>query len=1068
MSKSNGKADKYKNESINVAADNTGASTTATQIKLKRRSREQIKEHILKEDPTREYQSTRFSYYGEMFVQNLPLWRLWTARMMLTSDPMINFSLNVRNAALMATQIKITAKSPQVKTWLTKQWHTLWNYNRPQLVSAKKWGFAPLQCVFKMNKTTRLIDIKELKDFAPEDARALQLNNKLCGMRVKGNPMFFPQALWLKFGGEFGSPYGVAVTRRQYPAWYEKWMDHGAKRLLQLRMIKDSYIGDIFWYPPHINATLPDGTSMPWRDLMREIGENRLSGGALTLPRLLDSNGKELTGYQPPQPIPGATEIFQWVDSCDDNILKGADIPTEVIQAADTGSGFSGRSIPFLVLLSVCNNEIVEIVQCIIEQVLRPLAWLNWGEDVEFEMEPLNLVQSFAGDIQGSQMAGGSIGGQPGQVPPQQVPQQPGQGQQASVQFGEDDRGEDLIPGGKGDKEHDLNKFDPEQLAAGIKVEMEHTSDPRVALEICIDHLTEDPKYYTKLATIDKDAKKALQHEEGPTEAQLKAGNYKKEKRYLHGLTVTIETKKGEKRRPEWPRLRADYGYINRTKGRDGDHVDCYIGSYPESEIVFVVDQVSKAGRFDEHKVVLGETTKIDATELYLANYPTGWRMGPITAMTIPQFKTWLEEGDTTKRLEPQTSQYAEGGVGFTDEDHLHAPPGGVIIHGVKYKGGEFIPKEVIGALSQEDKQKLRAGAIARHIKARPELAAKPEPRTKKQTGVGTNNPSATAPRKRPAPGSQMPEDVKQRLRAQGMVGTFPPYDVPVSEIQYGVPGKDKALMWWKQTTKSGRVSPQYRYTQEFLDGNADDKFERITAIEPHIEKIKGFLTKAVSTKTLSQKDQEAAGIANVIRETGLRPTDNNASVKHGHYGIASLQARHCKVKGNEIHLDFIGKEGVRNRTIVKDPANVGLLKDLLATAGGPKDFLFKNANSSDAGDVLKKISVKIGGPVDIKLKDLRTLKATQLGREVVRNFDGPPPPLTGNQAKDARMLKRAMLEMSADVSKVLNNKPMQAFKSYIAPQIWTDWQAKIQEQHKDFQLRQKQEEKKNGKRSRK
>ena len=34
----------------------------------------------------------------------------------------------------------------------------------------------------------------------------------------------------------------------------------------------------------------------------------------------------------------------------------------------------------------------------------------------------------------------------------------------------------------------------------GVKVEMEHTKDPKVAGRIAMDHLTEDPKYYTKLA----------------------------------------------------------------------------------------------------------------------------------------------------------------------------------------------------------------------------------------------------------------------------------------------------------------------------------------------------------------------------------------------------------------------------------------------------------------------------------------------------------------------------------------------------------------------------------------
>ena len=42
------------------------------------------------------------------------------------------------------------------------------------------------------------------------------------------------------------------------------------------------------------------------------------------------------------------------------------------------------------------------------------------------------------------------------------------------------------------------------QLTAGIKVEMEHTKDNKVAEQIAMDHLTEDKKYYTHLADMEK------------------------------------------------------------------------------------------------------------------------------------------------------------------------------------------------------------------------------------------------------------------------------------------------------------------------------------------------------------------------------------------------------------------------------------------------------------------------------------------------------------------------------------------------------------------------------------
>jgi len=57
---------------------------------------------------------------------------------------------------------------------------------------------------------------------------------------------------------------------------------------------------------------------------------------------------------------------------------------------------------------------------------------------------------------------------------------------------------EDRIPGGLADKSKPED-FDKEQLEAGTEVEKEHTKDPKVAQEIAMDHLKEDPDYYKKL-----------------------------------------------------------------------------------------------------------------------------------------------------------------------------------------------------------------------------------------------------------------------------------------------------------------------------------------------------------------------------------------------------------------------------------------------------------------------------------------------------------------------------------------------------------------------------------------
>lgn len=54
------------------------------------------------------------------------------------------------------------------------------------------------------------------------------------------------------------------------------------------------------------------------------------------------------------------------------------------------------------------------------------------------------------------------------------------------------------LKGGLGDKTN-LSDFDAEEVKLGLKAEMEHTDDKDIANEIVADHLTEDPKYYSKL-----------------------------------------------------------------------------------------------------------------------------------------------------------------------------------------------------------------------------------------------------------------------------------------------------------------------------------------------------------------------------------------------------------------------------------------------------------------------------------------------------------------------------------------------------------------------------------------
>lgn len=143
-----------------------------------------------------------------------------------------------------------------------------------------------------------------------------------------------------------------------------------------------------------------------------------------------------------------------------------------------------------------------------------------------------------------------------------------------------------------------------------------------------------------------------------PTPAQKAAGNYKKHHIRFHGLDISIENPKGSTRSGEgrngkkWSSTMPDhYGYIKRTQGADGDHVDVYVGDNDRSNRVYVIDQKDpETGVFDEHKCMLGYADRDKAVAAYRSAFSDKKeRMMKVTRLSIPEFKGWLKSGNTKK-----------------------------------------------------------------------------------------------------------------------------------------------------------------------------------------------------------------------------------------------------------------------------------------------------------------------------------------------------------------------------------------------------------------------------------
>jgi hypothetical protein len=104
----------------------------------------------------------------------------------------------------------------------------------------------------------------------------------------------------------------------------------------------------------------------------------------------------------------------------------------------------------------------------------------------------------------------------------------------------------------------------------------------------------------------------------------------------FRGLPITIEFRKGDVKSGtdvfgnQWSKvLKHHYGYFDGIEGADGQELDVYINpdaKFLNSSKIFRIEQLdTKTGEFDEYKIMLGFSHRLEARQAYLSNMPRHW-----------------------------------------------------------------------------------------------------------------------------------------------------------------------------------------------------------------------------------------------------------------------------------------------------------------------------------------------------------------------------------------------------------------------------------------------------------
>ena len=599
-------------------------------------------------------------------------------------DSQVSHCLNFRMAPIYSAEFDVSASHSGVKKYVQDILDRFWRCSLNVALEMLAYGYNGSEPIYAEEKGSIVFDY--LRPIHAFDIKPWTYKGQLQRLRVtntlgvtrgsNGGDVDLPVAsgkvpakgLWLVHDSMYSQWFGRSVLAPAWLPWRFKTMPDGAHDIINKWYYKHAYSGMVVKYP---NRTYQDelgGPEIPAKDFALQMGEQVKSGANLALPSEKDQNGNplwEIAQYAEANGDGGG--LIEYLNQyLDIQIQRGIGIPDEVITHQGATGGYS-RSMVALAAFMMCEEQILNnIVEVLDDQVIRPLVLLNYGGKAQYKIKPKSLVEAALSQQQGGQPVGAGVTGmqQPGQQPvmPQDVQFEstvtdPIDDDFLQEDFETDDQSDQFKGNDIGATVGGMNAF----MAMQEKY-VSGTLSREMALANCTIIFGLEQDEAERLFPLDKPNPEDQQQggQQPPVGMSKKMDHIR-----WNGLGITIENKKGtirEKTGSEgktWSRKMAcDYGYFKRTKsGADGDHIDVFVGPHLKSELVFVVDQLSSDGSFDEHKCVIGARTQEEAKNIYKTNYPKGWKIGVVTPCTLPQFKKWLCEGDSVNPFAVQMSK---------------------------------------------------------------------------------------------------------------------------------------------------------------------------------------------------------------------------------------------------------------------------------------------------------------------------------------------------------------------------------------------------------------------------
>ena len=228
-------------------------------------------------------------------------------------------------------------------------------------------------------------------------------------------------------------------------------------------------------------------------------------------------------------------------------------------------------------------------------------------------------------------------------------------------------------------------------------------------------------------------------------------------------------------------------------------------------------------------------------------------------------------------------------------------------------------------------------------------------------------------------------------------------------------------------TGRDARGRKQYRYHADWQAGRGQTKFDALGRFGLALPHIRARVRRALGSpgREGSTRERVLATLVQLLDTTWLRIGNAEYARSNRSFGLSTLRTHHAGLRGNELHLSFVGKSGVRHEVRVDDRRVARVVRHCRELPG-QELFQYRDADGSvhriDSADVNAWLAE--AAAMHVTAKDFRTWHGSVQALELT---------LAGCAAGAKPCTAHDVL---AGVARRLGNTPAVCRKAYIHPRV--------------------------------